>query len=152
MNQVSRIPSANRFPTGTSPKLRKRQGSHKLYVFIQAFKRQLVTRHQFRTTRFVLFIRTSLHTMAEQPMTPSRFLNLKRSLSREDPTKNMADLSLPDAVKKTDDKPSPILKGTEKNQSPGLPAQKGMITTFSVLLWRFYLKYPALISPWICRY
>lgn len=64
--------------------------------------------------------------MAEQAMTPSRFLNLKRSYSQDAPTKAMADLNLPEALKKTEDRPSPILKGSEKYQSPGSAAQKGL--------------------------
>lgn len=71
--------------------------------------------------------------MAEQPMTPSRFLNLKRSHSEDGSTKAMADSNLPEALKKTEDRPSPILKGTEKYQSPGSAPQKGMLGTVLVV-------------------
>lgn len=63
--------------------------------------------------------------MAQQPMTPSKFLHLKQRHSKDSLTQTMTDLSLPELSKKTDERPSPILKGSNAYQSPGTAAQKG---------------------------
>ncbi len=63
--------------------------------------------------------------MAQQPMTPSKFLHLKQRHSKDSLTQTMTDLSLPESSKKTDERPSPILKGSNAYQSPVTAAQKG---------------------------
>jgi len=68
--------------------------------------------------------------MAQQPMTPSKFLHLKRSHSKDRHIETMTDLNLPEPSKKTEERPSPILKGSNVYQSPGTAAQKGKARSF----------------------